>query len=112
MNKTNWHLIDLKEQTLGRVATQIATLLMGKQKASYSPNLDHGDYVVALNSDQIKVTGKKMEDKSYYRHSGYPGGLKEITLGQQMEKDSRRVIEKAVKGMLPKTSSNRVGSAA
>lgn len=101
-NKPSWHLIDLKDQTLGRVATQIATLLMGKLKASYSPNLDQGDFVVALNSDQIKVTGKKMTDKSYYRHSGYPGGLKEITLGEQMEKDSRRVIEKAVKGMLPK----------
>ena len=101
-SKPNWHLIDLKDQTLGRTATQIAVLLMGKQKTSYSPNLDQGDFVVAINSDQIKVTGKKMSDKSYYRHSGYPGGLKEVTLEEQMTKDSRRVIEKAVKGMLPK----------
>jgi len=101
-NKSNWHLIDLSGQTLGRVATQIAGLLMGKHKAAYFPNLDQGDYVVAINSDQIKVTGKKLADKKYYRHSGYPGGLKEVTLGEQMEKDSRKVIEKAVKGMLPK----------
>lgn len=107
MSNTNpinpsWHLIDLKGQTLGRISTQIATLLIGKQKTDYLPNLDRGDFVVAINSDHIKVTGKKMTAKSYYRHSGYPGGLRQITLGEQLSKDSRKVIETAVKGMLPK----------
>jgi len=98
----SWHLIDLSGQTLGRISTQIAGLLMGKGKASFSPNLDLGDNVVAINADQIKVTGKKMLNKKYYRHSGYPGGLREISLGELIAKDSRKVIEKAVKGMLPK----------
>ncbi len=97
-----WHLIDLADKTLGRVSTQIAGLLIGKNKPTYSPNLDEGDFVVAINSDKITVTGKKLTDKSYYRHSGYPGGLRSITLGEQMKKDSRRVIETSVKGMLPK----------
>lgn len=97
-----WHLIDLSGQTLGRVSTKIASLLMGKGKATFSPHLDMGDNVIAIDSDQIKVTGKKMENKKYYRHSGFPGGLREVNLGEQMEKDSRKVIEKAVKGMLPK----------
>ena len=97
-----WHLIDLSGQTLGRISTRIAGLLIGKDKATFSPNLDDGDFVVVINSDGIKVTGKKLTDKSYYRHSGYPGGLREITLGEQIKKDSRRVIEIAVKGMLPK----------
>ena len=97
-----WHLIDLSGQTLGRISTRIAGLLIGKDKPTFSPNLDDGDFVVVINSDEIKVTGKKLTDKSYYRHSGYPGGLREITLGEQIKKDSRRVIEIAVKGMLPK----------
>lgn len=98
----NWHLIDLKGQILGRASTEISGLLMGKAKVNQSDNLDGGDYVVAINSDEIKVTGKKLTDKKYYRHSGYPGGLKEATLGEKMAKDSRKVIELAVKGMLPK----------
>lgn len=97
-----WHLIDLDGQILGRVSTQIATLLMGKGKALTGSHLDQGDYVVAINSDKIKVTGKKLTDKIYYSHSGFPGGLKEISLQQLMAKDSRKVIEKSVKGMLPK----------
>lgn len=100
--KHNWHLINLSGQTLGRISTQIAGLLMGKSKTAFSPNLDMGDTVVAINADQIKVTGKKMQNKKYYRHSGYPGGLREINLGELLAKDSRKVIEKAVKGMLPK----------
>lgn len=100
--KRNWHLIDLDGQILGRVATEIAKFLMGKGKALTGAHLDQGDYVVAINSDKIKVTGKKLTDKKYYSHSGFPGGLKEISLEQLLVKDSRKVIEKAVKGMLPK----------
>lgn len=97
-----WHLIDLEGKTLGRIASQIAPLLMGKGKVISGGHLDNGDYVVALNSDKITVTGKKLTDKIYYSHSGFPGGLKEISLEQLLAKDSRKVIEKAVKGMLPK----------
>lgn len=97
-----WHLVDLSDQVLGRAAVKIAGLLMGKGKALTGTHLDNGDFVVAINSDKFKVTGKKMTDKMYYSHSGFAGGLKEISLGDLKEKDSRRVIEKAVKGMLPK----------
>jgi large subunit ribosomal protein L13 len=97
-----WHLVDVKDQVLGRSATQIAQLLMGKAKANYSPHMDMGDYVVVINSDDIQVTGKKTTDKLYYRHSGFPGGFRKTTLGEQMDKDSRKVISSAVKGMLPK----------
>lgn len=97
-----WHLIDLSGQTLGRVATQIAGLLMGKGKVITGDHLDNGDYVVVINSDKIEVTGKKLTDKMYYSHSGFAGGFREINLGQFLAKDSRKVIEKAVKGMLPK----------
>jgi len=98
----NWHLIDLDGQILGRAAVKIAILLMGKGKTLTGAHLDQGDYVVAINSDKIKVTGKKLTDKKYYSHSGFPGGFKMITLEQLLAKDSRKVIEKAVKGMLPK----------
>lgn len=97
-----WHLIDLENQILGRISVQIATLLIGKNKPTYKANLDEGDFVVAINASKIKVTGKKMSDKKYYSHSGYPGGLKEISLEELLKKDPRKVIEKAVKGMLPK----------
>jgi len=100
--KRNWYLIDLDGQILGRVAVEIATHLMGKGKPLTGAHLDNGDYVVAINSDKIKVTGKKLADKIYYSHSGFPGGLKAISLGELLAKDSRKVIEKAVKGMLPK----------
>jgi large subunit ribosomal protein L13 len=100
--KRTWHLIDLDGQTLGRAASEIAKLLMGKGKALTASHLDQGDYVVAINSAKIKVTGKKLTDKKYYSHSGFPGGLREISLEQLMAKDSRKVMEKAVKGMLPK----------
>jgi|GEM_PF-190853 large subunit ribosomal protein L13 len=100
--KRNWYKIDLKDQILGRVATQIAFHLMGKNKPLTSPNLDSGDFVVALNASDIKVTGKKLDQKMYQRHSGHPGGFRELTLKQVMAKDPRKVIEQAVKGMLPK----------
>lgn len=100
--KRRWHLIDLSGQILGRVSTIIAELLIGKSKVNLSPNLDMGDFVVAINAAKIKVTGKKLADKKYRRHSGFPGGFREETLGEMMEKDCRKVIEKSVKGMLPK----------
>jgi large subunit ribosomal protein L13 len=100
--KRSWHLIDLKGQTLGRVSTQIAKLLIGKNKPYYTPNLDCGDYVVAINAKQVKVTGKKETDKLYQHHTGYPGGFREYTYSQVMDKDPRQIIINSVKGMLPK----------
>lgn len=102
MLNRKWHLIDLKDKNLGRISTQIVSLLMGKTKAETAPHLDSGDYVVAINADQIVVTGRKLLDKKYYRHSGYRKGLREITLAEMLKSDPRRVIEIAVKGMLPK----------
>ncbi len=103
-NKTNhnWHLIDLSGKTLGRISTEIATILMGKQKPTYTPNVDDGDFVVAINAAQVKFTGKKLDQKMYYRHSGFPGGFRETSLSRQMEKDPRKVIEASVNNMLPK----------
>lgn len=99
--KRNWHLIDANDQILGRISTRIATLLMGKHKASYSAHMDSGDYVVVVNAKDIKLTGKKTAQKVYQGHSGYPGGFKEISF-EKMNKDfPERVIELAVKRMLP-----------
>ena len=98
----NWHLIDLADKSVGRSAAQIAPLLMGKHKVSFSFHRDDGDYVVAVNASKIKITGKKLKQKIYYRHSGYAGNLKELTLKQMMAKDPRRVVYLAVRGMLPK----------
>lgn len=100
--KRNWHCINLADQILGRTATKIATWLIGKDKPYFTPHLDCGDYVVAINAEKINVTGKKRKQKIYYRHSGYPGGFKEIPFERMMAKDSRKVIELAVRGMLPK----------
>lgn len=97
-----WHLVDLKGQTLGRVSTHIAHLLMGKHKSDFSYNLDAGDYVVAINAADIEVTGKKTKDKIYYSHSGYPGSTKALSFREMMEKDPRQVIINSVAGMLPK----------
>lgn len=103
MNDTRaWHVIDLSGEALGRAATKIAGLLIGKHKPSYTTNLDQGDYVVAINADGLMLSGRKMSDKRYYRHSGYPGGFKEQTAKEQMTKDSRKLVERAVRGMLPK----------
>lgn len=100
--KRNWYAIDLKDKILGRVATQIAFRLMGKNKPLFSPNLDNGDFVVATNAKFIKVTGNKLKAKLYQSHSGFPGGFKEETLKSLLARDPRKVIEKAVRGMLPK----------
>ena len=103
-----WHLIDASGKTLGGLATQVASLLMGKHKPIFSPNQDTGDHVVVINAAEVRVTGNKAKQKLYYRHSGYPGGLKSITLEKMMQTDPTRVIEHAVKGMLPHT---RLGAA-
>lgn len=97
-----WYIVDAKGQTLGRLATQIARLLTGKDKPSYSPHINGGDVVVVINAKNIVVSGKKLTDKMYYRHSGYPGGIKEESLAEALEKHPNRVIEHAVAGMLPK----------
>jgi large subunit ribosomal protein L13 len=97
-----WYLIDAKGMNLGRLSTKIAELLMGKHKPAYSPNVITGDVVVVINGAKIKVTGNKLTDKFYYRHSGYPGGLTETSLKEMLEKHPNRVIEHSVAGMLPK----------
>lgn len=97
-----WHVVDADGQTLGRLATQVANLLMGKHKPTYSRHLDMGDYVVVVNAEKIRVTGNKLKDKKYYRHSGYMGGIKETTLGDMLQRHPRRVVEMAVRGMLPR----------
>ncbi len=102
-----WWLIDAEGQTLGRLATQVATLLRGKHKAIFTPHLDVGDYVVVVNCEKIQVSGKRLEEKQYYRHSGYPGGLHRRSLGEMMERRPERVIELAVKGMLPSNALGR-----
>jgi large subunit ribosomal protein L13 len=97
-----WHVVDAKGETLGRLATRIARILCGKHKPNYSPAVDMGDYVIVVNAEKVRVTGRKLDQKVYYRHSGYPGGLKEISLRDQLTKHPTRVIEHAVRGMLPK----------
>ncbi len=96
------HTIDATNKILGRLAVEIANLLRGKNKSDFVPYLDKGDEVIVINTDKIRVTGQKLKKKIYYRHSGYPGGLKETKLEQALEQDSREVIRKAVYGMLPK----------
>jgi large subunit ribosomal protein L13 len=98
----DWHLVDAEGQTLGRLATQIAETLRGKRKPAYTPNCDTGDFVVVVNAAKIRVTGNKLNDKLYYRHSGYPGGLRSRTLAEMLERRPEEVIRKAVKGMLPR----------
>ena len=105
--KPVWHVIDAQGRTLGRVSSEIATLLQGKHKPIYVPYLNTGDYVIVINAEKVRVTGKKMEQKIYYRHSGYHGGLKERTLSQVLEKTPERVIKHSVKGMLPKNTLGR-----
>jgi large subunit ribosomal protein L13 len=98
----DWYVVDAEGQTLGRLATQIADVLRGKRKAAYTPHVDTGDFVVVVNAEKIQVTGNKLDQKIYYRHTGYPGGLKERTLREQLQRRPTEVIRKAVKGMLPK----------
>lgn len=102
-----WHVIDASGQTLGRLSTEAARLLMGKHKPTYSPHLDMGDFVIVVNADKIRVTGKKLDDKVYYRHSGHMGGLKETVLAEMLRKHPNRVIELAVRGMLPRNRLSR-----
>ncbi|MFC1941475.1 50S ribosomal protein L13 [Chloroflexota bacterium] len=99
--KREWHIVDASGKVLGRLATQIASLLMGKHKPIFSRHLDTGDYVVVTNAEKVSVTGNKTKQKLYYRHSGYPGGFKSISLEMLMQTHPTRVIEHAVKGMLP-----------
>ena len=103
-----WYVVDAEAKTLGRLATQIADVLRGKNKAAYTPHVDTGDFVVVVNAGKVHVTGQKLDQKIYYRHSGYPGGLRERTLREQLERRPEEVLRKAVKGMLPK---NRLASA-
>ena len=99
-----WHILDAKGATLGRLATQAATLLRGKHKPAYTPNLDTGDHVIVINAKEIRLTCKKMKTKTYHHHTGYPGGLKSITAERLIEKKPTEVVNKAIRGMLPKTS--------
>jgi large subunit ribosomal protein L13 len=103
-----WYVVDAEAQTLGRLATQIACVLRGKGKPAYTPHVDTGDFVVVVNAEKIRVTGNKLDQKIYYRHSGYPGGLRERTLREQLDRRPEEVLRKAVKGMLPK---NKLASA-
>ncbi len=105
--KPDWHVIDAEGRTLGRLCTEIAVLLQGKHKPIYVPYLNTGDFVIVVNAEKVRVTGKKLEQKIYYRHSGYHGGLKEETLAKVLAKTPTRVIKRAVKGMLPKNSLGR-----
>ena len=106
--KHDWYVVDAQGRTLGRLATRIATVLKGKHKPIYSPSMDTGDYVVVINAEKIVATGHKLDEKMYYRHTGYPGGLRQINLRDQLAKHPERVISAAVRGMLPH---NRLGRA-
>ena len=105
--KRDWHVVDLEGQVLGRIASQIARVLRGKHKAIYSPSVDAGDFVVVVNADKIKLTGNKLSDKMYYRHTGYPGGIRSANAETMLEKKPEDIIKKAVKGMLPKNKLGR-----
>jgi large subunit ribosomal protein L13 len=98
----DWYVVDAESRTLGRLATQIANVLRGKHKPTYTPHVDVGDFVIVVNAEKIAVTGNKREKKLYWRHSGYPGGIRSRTLGDLLEKRPEEVIRKAVKGMLPR----------
>ncbi len=102
-----WHVIDANDVVLGRLASQVAVLLRGKHKATFAPHVDGGDFVIVINAEKVALTGNKREQKLAYRHSGYPGGLRATAIGELLEKKPERVIEKAVRGMLPKTSLSR-----
>jgi len=105
--KPEWYLVDASDQNLGRLATRIASTLLGKQKTSFTPGVEMGDYVVVINAERVTVTGNKMEDKYYYRHSNYPGGLKTTSLRRQLEVHPDRVLRSAVWGMLPHNKLSR-----
>ena len=107
LDSRRWYIINAQDQILGRMASQIASMLKGKHKTIYSPHQDVGDFVVVVNAEKIRVTGNKLKDKIYYRHSGYPGGQKATSLQQMLQKHPERVIEFAVKRMLPKNALGR-----
>ncbi len=112
MAKTNevdrkWYVIDAEGKVLGRLATEIATILSGKHKPIYTPHVDTGDFVIVINAEKVKLTGKKMDQKSHFYHTGYPGGLKEVPYKRLIQEHPERIIELAVKGMLPKSSLGR-----
>jgi len=100
--KRDWYVVDARDAVLGRLSTQVANVLRGKNKAFFTPSVDTGDFVIVVNAEKIALTGRKLADKVYYSHSGYVGGLKEITAGKLLEKKPEELIKKAVKGMLPK----------
>ena len=103
----DWYVIDAEDKVLGRLAVEIAYRLRGKHKPIYTPHVDTGDFIVVVNAEKLRLTGNKLEDKKYYRHTGYPGGLREITAGELLKKKPTQVLEFAVKGMLPKNSLGR-----
>lgn len=105
--KRDWYLVDAQDVVLGRLASTVANILRGKNKAIYTPSVDTGDFVIVVNAEKIALTGRKLSDKIYYSHSGFPGGLKEITAEKLLEKKPSDVIKKAVKGMLPKNKLSR-----
>ena len=98
----DWYVVNVEDKVLGRVATEIASILRGKNKPTYTPSVDTGDFVIVLNAEKIALTGNKLADKTYYSHSGFPGGIKSVTAGKLLEKKPEDVLKKAVKGMLPK----------
>lgn len=103
----DWYVVDASGQTLGRLASKVAQVVHGKHKPIYSPSVDVGDYVIVVNAEQVRVTGHKLDQKMYYRHSGYPGGLKEVSLRRMLEEHPTRVVRHAVRGMLPKSRLGR-----
>ncbi len=105
--KRNWYVIDAEGKILGRLASEIARRLRGKHKPEYTPHVDTGDYIIVINAEKVKVTGRKEQQKVYYHHSGYPGGIKSITLNKQRAQHPERIIEIAVRGMLPKNPLGR-----
>ncbi|MBT1072276.1 50S ribosomal protein L13 [Pelotalea chapellei] len=105
--KRDWYVVDAQDKVLGRLASEVANVLRGKNKAIFTPSVDTGDFVIVVNADKIALTGRKLADKVYYSHSGFPGGLKEITAGKLLEKKPEDIIKKAVKGMLPKNKLSR-----
>jgi len=102
-----WYVVDAEGQTLGRLSTEIANRLRGKHKASFTPHVDTGDYMVVINAEKVKVTGRKAQDKMYYHHTGFPGGIKSISFEKLVDKAPERIIEAAVKGMMPKNKLSR-----
>jgi large subunit ribosomal protein L13 len=102
-----WHVIDATDVVLGRLASHVAVLLRGKHKPIFAPHIDTGDFVIVVNADKVALSGSKLQDKKAYRHSGYPGGLRAVSYGELMEKHPERIVEKAVRGMLPKNTLGR-----